>query len=62
MKGWENFIATSKIWTVVKPIGDEYTNLTLVYEQVKNVEKLFGKVLINCRTNIHKKKHIHRKL
>ena len=34
-------------WTIIKPIHNEYKNLTLVYEQVENIEKLFGKVLTN---------------
>ena len=38
LKAWGNFIAKSKLWTNAKPIEDEYSNLTVVYEQAKNLE------------------------
>ena len=45
------FIAVSKSCTNLKIlIDDEYSNLTLVYEQVKNVEKPFEKDHTNCKT------------
>ena len=45
----KNFIAISKSGTFVKSVDDEYSNLTKVYEQVKKVEKLLEKVLIDCQ-------------
>ena len=36
MKGKGNFVAISKLWTNIKPIDNEYTNVPSVYEQVKN--------------------------
>ena len=49
-KKWGNFIEKSKQWTNVKPVDDEYSSLTVVYDGNRNVEKLYVKVLTNCRT------------
>ena len=59
-KGWGNLIAISKLWTKRKPIDDEYRNLTVVYKELKNVEKPCGKVLNNCRTLISTKRNTFR--
>ena len=41
-----NFIAISRLWTSIKnPIDDECSSLTLVYGQINNVEKAFGKFM-----------------
>ena len=41
-----NFIAISRSWTSIKtPIDDECSSLTLVYEQINNVERAFGKFM-----------------
>lgn len=50
-KGQENVIAISKSWSNVKvPIKDKYSTWTLVPEQIKNLEKTFGKDYTICRT------------
>lgn len=49
-KGQENFIAISKSWSNVKvPIKDKHSTWTLVPEQIKNLEKTFGKDYTICR-------------
>ena len=52
---WKIIFAISKRWTYLKSIKDECSNLTLVYEQEKNAENLFGKVHTSCLILISKK-------
>ena len=60
IKGWENFKEISKTWMNVNiPIDDQYHNLTLVYEEVKNAEKPFGRVHTKCRTLFSTKRDIY---
>lgn len=60
IKGWQKFIDISKSWESVNiPIENEYHNLTLVYEQVKDVVNPFGKVHTKCRTLFSTKRDIY---
>ena len=46
----------SNSWTYVKPIKNNYSNLTVVYEQVKNVGKPHGEFFTNCGTLLSTKR------